>query len=279
MTEGKITWHRYADVRLFREGEGWTVKIADGLLHSPHGEYGGILLDWNGPGDPPAINKEFEDWREIPDTDGKYQASSLGNIRSVERTVEYSGSRSHSRLVPGKTLRPSVYRGYPFVGLIMKGVRRTRTTATLVAAAFLGPRPEGMEVCHNDGQRGNSRADNLRYGTRLENEADKEIHGTRLKGERCPASILNEDQVREIRRRAVSEPHASIASDLGIKAATIQQIVNGKSWKCLPLMKGEAGTPEADAMRREALRKRRSDRAIARNKSRSSAEPAREVLA
>lgn len=48
----------------------------------------------------------------------------------------------------------------------------------LVGEAFLGPRPEGLETRHLDGDACNNRLSNLRYGTHLENEEDKRRHGT-----------------------------------------------------------------------------------------------------
>src|SRR5690606_32157657 len=47
----------------------------------------------------------------------------------------------------------------------------------LVAAAFLGPRPEGSEVCHINGDPADNRVENLRYGSRSENVLDQVRHG------------------------------------------------------------------------------------------------------
>jgi len=48
----------------------------------------------------------------------------------------------------------------------------------LVAAAFIGPRPEGSEVCHGPGGFLDNRAVNLRYDTHHENIRDKIADGT-----------------------------------------------------------------------------------------------------
>jgi molybdenum cofactor biosynthesis enzyme MoaA len=48
----------------------------------------------------------------------------------------------------------------------------------LVAELFIGPRPEGHQVRHFDGNSANNAATNLRYGTQSENELDKVRHGT-----------------------------------------------------------------------------------------------------
>jgi len=50
-----------------------------------------------------------------------------------------------------------------------------------VCRAFHGPRPSGLyEVAHIDGDKLNNKAENLRWATKKENEADKKIHGTAM---------------------------------------------------------------------------------------------------
>ena len=54
----------------------------------------------------------------------------------------------------------------------------TRTVHSLVAEAFIGPCPEGMEVRHRNGDQTNSRLSNLTYGTHADNMQDAIRHGT-----------------------------------------------------------------------------------------------------
>lgn len=78
-----------------------------------------------------------------------------------------------------KILRPGIgSHGYPTVRLTGK---KTRTLHSLVAETFIGPRPEGMEVRHKDGDRTNPALANLCYGTPSQNRADAYTHGTRSK--------------------------------------------------------------------------------------------------
>ena len=50
--------------------------------------------------------------------------------------------------------------------------RVTKNVHVLVAQAFLGSRPEGMHVCHIDGDKTNNNLSNLKYGTPKENWQD-----------------------------------------------------------------------------------------------------------
>lgn len=57
------------------------------------------------------------------------------------------------------------------------GKTRNARVSVMVAETFLGPRPEGADVCHNDGDPTNNRVENLRYDTHSENMRDMVRHG------------------------------------------------------------------------------------------------------
>lgn len=59
---------------------------------------------------------------------------------------------------------------------------------SLVLEAFVGPRPDGMEGCHNDGDPANNHLANLRWDTRAANNQDTLRHGRHEKKRRthCP---------------------------------------------------------------------------------------------
>ncbi|MFE0413620.1 HNH endonuclease signature motif containing protein [Streptomyces tendae] len=79
--------------------------------------------------------------------------------------------------------------GYLIVGLYRAGKERRWRIHSLVAEVFYGPRPAGLDVCHNNGDRTDNRASNLRYGTRAENARDSVTHGTHRNARKthCPA--------------------------------------------------------------------------------------------
>jgi hypothetical protein len=109
-----------------------------------------------------------EEWRIVPGHEQTYEVSSLGRIRSVPRP------RTKGGLLKLKTGK----RGYLSVCFVTNGRQETHEVHRVVAAAFLGQRPDGHEVRHLDGNRIDCRVANLAYGTRSENQRDKRLHGT-----------------------------------------------------------------------------------------------------
>jgi hypothetical protein len=80
--------------------------------------------------------------------------------------------------------------GYPSVRLIINGKRTRKAVHVLVAERYLPPRPTpAHEVRHLDGNKLNRSADNLAWGTRAENAADREAHGRTSRGERHAAAV------------------------------------------------------------------------------------------
>lgn len=72
----------------------------------------------------------------------------------------------------------------------------------LVLETFIGPCPDGMECCHNNGDPVDNRLGNLRWDTHFNNVQDSIKHGTRadFSGEKNSQVKLNNLQVRVIRR-------------------------------------------------------------------------------
>ncbi len=89
--------------------------------------------------------------------------------------------------------------GYHQVALYRDGQKHWFMVHRLVLEAFVGPCPEGMEGCHNNGNPADNRLSNLRWDTRPNNHADKRQHGTMAAGERNGRSKLTRKEVEEIR--------------------------------------------------------------------------------
>lgn len=146
------------------------------------------------------------------------------------RPVNYGGRK----LQRGRLLKPDLNWAYPKVSLCRNPGRRRATVHELVLLAFVGPRPPGEECRHLDGCRANNHLSNLRWGTRLENAADKTRHGVMAKGSGHGMAKLTETEVREIRiRHAKGETQTALAEVFGLSRGHVSDLVNRKTWAWL----------------------------------------------
>ena len=118
----------------------------------------------------------IEVWKQIAGYEGKYEVSNQGRVKSLDRIVY--GKDGRRMVVKGRYLSQSPMKiGYVSASLWKNNVEDQRLVHSLVLEAFVGPRPNGMEVRHLDGKRNNNRLENLRWGTSSQNELDKQLHG------------------------------------------------------------------------------------------------------
>lgn len=110
---------------------------------------------------------------------------------------------------------------------------RVRSVHRMVCEAFHGSPPSAVhQVAHANGDAHDNRAENLRWATVGENQADKEAHGTVPQGSSHYAARLTDDDVRAIRDRAASGTRQSaLASEFGISRATVNNIVHRRKWR------------------------------------------------
>ena len=115
-----------------------------------------------------------EKWKDIPGHEGKYQASTEGRIRSVDRQVmgrcHYTGE-SFIRNVKGKVLSPGRSKTGHLSVVLGRGENGSQVHQ-LIMRTFVGEPPQGMEVLHKNGDPADNRLCNLHYGTRTENILD-----------------------------------------------------------------------------------------------------------
>src|SRR5699024_9726058 len=69
-------------------------------------------------------------------------------------------------------------KGYRVVDLYRDGVAYRYRVHVLVLETFTGPRPEGLEARHLNGNPGDNRVGNLEWNTHSVNMLDKARHGT-----------------------------------------------------------------------------------------------------
>lgn len=130
-----------------------------------------------------------------------------------------------------RTLRLGRAKGrgdYPTVQLHCQGVVLRFYVHGLVATAFLGPRPAGLQTRHRNGNPEDNRLKNLRYGTPKQNGRDAVLHGRHYQENK---GKLKEAQVREIKRRlAAGGKQQDIAGAYGVGQMTVSDIKTGRTW-------------------------------------------------
>lgn len=120
---------------------------------------------------------QTEEWRSAVGYAGLYEVSSFGRVRTLTRRADNQGNRGR-QIVVGRMLSPSGER-YLTVKLTKNKMAKDVAVHQLVLEAFDCPRPVGMVARHfPDRSTRNNRADNLRWGTPAENQADRIVHGT-----------------------------------------------------------------------------------------------------
>ncbi len=101
----------------------------------------------------------------------------------------------------------------------------------LVAEAFIGSWPSGLQIRHLDGNPSNNRVSNLAWGTGKENMEDSRRHGILAKGTSNWNAKLNEKDVLAIRSALARSVMArQLARKYGLCEATISQIKSRTRW-------------------------------------------------
>lgn len=122
-----------------------------------------------------AVDATPEQWLPIVGWEGLYEVSDLGRVRSLDRELD----GKFRKRMRGRVLSPILSgHHYPLVQLCRDGAVERHRVHRLVAQAFLGPCPVGMNVCHWDDNPLNNQLSNLRYGTRSDNMRDRVRNGT-----------------------------------------------------------------------------------------------------
>jgi hypothetical protein len=99
-----------------------------------------------------------------------------------------------------------------------------------------GPPPSGdHEAAHDcgNGHLGCFSPFHMRWATPAQNQADRLIHGTMLRGNSHPRASLTEDQVREVRRLYATGEYSQrqLAEQFGVARRTIGAMTDGQNWK------------------------------------------------
>ena len=152
----------------------------------------------------------------------EYEINQDGHVRRVKASF---GTR------PMKTVNwCRMSNGYAKVSLCRDSKRKEFLVHRLVALAFIGD-PDGMDVCHYDGDKLNNCIENLRIDTRKGNMADQIRMEKTPRGEKCGSNKYTADFVKQLKQ----ELHGGISvTDLSnkydIPKPTLYGIRSGANW-------------------------------------------------
>lgn len=165
-----------------------------------------------------------EEWRVVPGFEN-YSVSNLGQVR---RDKGGAGCCKAGRILKPKRK----WNGYLFVSIYNDAGVKDKSVHVLVASAFIGPRPDKMDVAHINGVRDDNRALNLRYATRSENNFDKRRHGTDNRGSKhCFAKWTEDDVLAAKKLKAQGFRHREIALMFNVSRSAVSMALSGKQWK------------------------------------------------
>ena len=115
------------------------------------------------------MSEQQSSWRPVVGFESLYEVSDTGEVRRIGKAHRCGKGRGGSARL-GRPIKPQKHRGgYLAVQLWRLGKMHRPLLHRVVAAAFIGPCPEGMEVNHIDGVKTNNAASNLEYVDRSQN--------------------------------------------------------------------------------------------------------------
>jgi hypothetical protein len=123
-----------------------------------------------------------EEWKQIPDLDGCYLASTLGRIYSISRLYEVpsKNGKIHARESPGRLLKQMLTpSGYLRVQISVNGFKRKYYSHVLIAKTFLEPEQDRTIINHKDQDKTNNNIGNLEWSTNRENSLHGQIGKTK----------------------------------------------------------------------------------------------------
>lgn len=107
-----------------------------------------------------------EIWKDVPNYEGIYQASTLGRVKSLKRIII---AKDRNIMQPEKILKLSLAGDYYHVALCVNSKAKTKRVHRIIADTFI-PNPENKsQINHKDGNKLNNAVSNLERATSSEN--------------------------------------------------------------------------------------------------------------
>lgn len=147
-----------------------------------------------------------EVWLDVPGYVGLYRVSSLGRVLGVKRGKVLSICFDDNE--------------YGYVNLCKNGKARVVRVHVIVALAFLGGRPDGLQIRHVDDNKLNNSARNLAYGSVYDNYMDSYRAG-RFKHK--PVSLRTKRRITALLCEG-SLTQQEVANMVGVSLSTVNRL-------------------------------------------------------
>jgi hypothetical protein len=175
-----------------------------------------------------------EIWLPVLGYEGLYEVSNMGEVRSLDRIVPHFEETFLRKIKARKLLKTFDKQGRNYVTFSKNGKTNKVRVHIIVATHFIGERPKGLDICHNDGNPSNNCVTNLRYDTKKANMKDMICHGNSQRGERNYNTIATTEQIFKIRRlRKDGLIYKDICIQVGLSFDLVAKVCQGRSWKWL----------------------------------------------
>ena len=111
-----------------------------------------------------------EVWKDIPNYEGLYQVSNMGNVKSISHYTR-NNANGGLRLTKGRVLaKYKMPNGYLQIQLSKNEIREKKYVHRLVAELFLTNSDNLSDVNHIDGNKENNSVENLEWCSHKENQ-------------------------------------------------------------------------------------------------------------
>lgn len=210
--------------QLQREHKDWVDRNFPDSKDKPQHSLLGLIEEIGELGE--VILNEYEDsevWITLPGYEGVYEISDYGRIRRSQK------------LLTGN-VRDDGYMEYCLSDTF--GEQHTHYAHILVASAWLGEKPDDMEINHRDGNKANNRVWNLQYVTHSDNCQHAVYIGVHKikRGANHNMARLSEQQVIEIKELWSTGNYSrkELQNMYGVSKTSIANYITGRSWQPAP---------------------------------------------
>lgn len=155
-----------------------------------------------------------EEWRTVFPP---YEVSSYGRVRNAST---------------GLVLRPSSDSGGYLGVCLCGGLARRHKIHNLVAHAFIGKRPVGLDVNHIDGNKRNNSVENLEYMSRSDNLRHAFSIGLKShSGGKHPRCKYSQEQAAEVRSYLSQGcKHRDVSTFMRVPMHFVADVSTGRNW-------------------------------------------------